>query len=1604
MIPQNLIVDQDGTWQFIDQEWEYLHEVQVGYIVYRALVTSLGAMKNLSKHLQEMNTHLSPLILKVAESVGFSFSTQHLKQCMLFEMLFQHYVQGKVHSLLYEDLSFPTNREVRGDLSQTNLGKSNSHSFDFECSVIIPVFNKVELTQQCLFQLAKETDGVSYEVIVVNNNSTDGTNEFLGTIGGDVKIIHNNANLGFAKSCNQGAQAARGKYLVFLNNDTIPQSGWLRALVNEADSHQDVAVVGGKLLYTNDTVQHAGIIFNRKTGLPGHWANGVKSDSPLVNQRKQFKAVTAACMLIKRTAFEQVKGFDEAYVNGYEDVDLCLKIDREGQKIIYQPQCSLYHLESQTDGRQDHMEQNRDLFLSRWGNMWLEDQDIVAYEEGCAMVQATLGQEEGIRIIPMANDVERRQWESVMKVQKMLHGSTREALTQGQRKDQLHKVLREHEHWPMDSGVLDWGGYVCEILGFEDHAREFWCKLLTIGENLDARRSLTRVAIKHGQLEDAQMHLDKLKKNGSLSIEDTILQGTLFIQRQEYDKATVLFEDALAQEPKQRKICLGLGMAQLGQGNATNALDVFLAILKEYPDDEDAVHWVVRSGSEIKDWARIAVQLEHFLTRNPANCDIRFTLAGVYLQGGMRDKSRKEYETLRLLKPDYEGLDDIEQILSVSSLCHTTVPNDERIADVGLGIPASSQSLSDSSLTEKRVSVLVSDTICGAVRLVTPLLACIQRLGIEGKVFNSLENDNIKNTLSTGSEEVWLSQRTNTIDKETLRNAQAQGTRIVHDIDDLIWKVPDDNPNVSFVKARSLRIRKFLPFVDCVTVSTDPIRDFLTNWGIESTVLPNCLFPKDWIGLTPQSRVHRRPRVGWAGQVRVHQTDLGLLYHVMEILGDEVEWVFLGDAPERLRNSGMRMEIYPMADMNEYPQALANLDLDIALAPLVQNEFNEAKSDIRILQYGILGYPVIATDIYPHRHAPITRVSNDTDAWVRTIRERIHDLEATKVEGENLRQWVLDNRMIDHYLPQYQTAWFGLSASSPEITVTPSDGSEEVLQCIKKNECQFTTDCSIIIPVFNKAELTKQCLVELNKVTDGVSYQVIVVDNNSTDETQDILEGVKGDIHVIRNVENLGFAKACNQGAKVAHGKYLIFLNNDTIPQSGWLSTLVEEAESEHDIAIVGSKLLYPNGTIQHAGVAISRSLLMPYHIYSGLPSDDTFGNRRREFQAVTAACMLVKRKWFDAAGGFDESYRNGFEDADLCLNIRERGGRIVYQPKSWLYHLESQSPGRKLHNDHNAVLFIERWGSKHLADEDSIAFQDGMALLVNEQEDSSSVTYKRLIDEQESGSWSKVSRLQQLLLQHTGEAIVPNQTNSLTQEILQLFRCQDEMPKDVPVLEWIALRCYFLGLQDLAENYFRRALQEGESAKSRAMLARFELNRGNLSAARMHLMPLLEIKPNDGFVLHLYGVYLMQCEKFLEAGEAFHKAIEHDGDRKKSQLGIGMAHVGMGQTREAWDVFIEAAHENPDDVETMNWVIRMGTELMNWETLSQVLSRFLERNPTSVDMRFALAGVCVRQGNLNEAQMQCNTLKVLQPNFDGLIDLQKAISQDGQNSISLAS
>lgn len=265
---------------------------------------------------------------------------------------------------------------------------------------------------------------------------------------------------------------------------------------------------------------------------------------------------------------------------------------------------------------------------------------------------------------------------------------------------------------------------------------------------------------------------------------------------------------------------------------------------------------------------------------------------------------------------------------------------------------------------------------------------------------------------------------------------------------------------------------------------------------------------------------------------------------------------------------------------------------------------------------------------------------------------------------------------------------------------------------------------SIVIPVFNKWELTRACLESLRRHTPGRGFEVLVADNGSTDGTATDCEHLgsslfPGRFRQLRFGRNLNFGPACNAGARAAEGELLLLLNNDTLLSPGWLEPLVGELGGDAKLGAVGPLLVYPEEPgqgvrVQHLGISIEPQLY-PVHLYEFFPADHALVRKKRAVQALTAAVLLLPRALFFQCGGFCEDFRNGGEDVDLGLQISRRGLRQACVPQSIVTHLASQTPGRNDHERHNATVLKERCLKDFVPDLHHHAARDGYEVRLTE-------------------------------------------------------------------------------------------------------------------------------------------------------------------------------------------------------------------------------------------------------------------------------------------------
>ncbi|MDX2479468.1 MAG: glycoside hydrolase family 99-like domain-containing protein [Desulfuromusa sp.] len=252
---------------------------------------------------------------------------------------------------------------------------------------------------------------------------------------------------------------------------------------------------------------------------------------------------------------------------------------------------------------------------------------------------------------------------------------------------------------------------------------------------------------------------------------------------------------------------------------------------------------------------------------------------------------------------------------------------------------------------------------------------------------------------------------------------------------------------------------------------------------------------------------------------------------------------------------------------------------------------------------------------------------------------------------------------------------------------------------------------SIIVPVFNNPELTRDCIDSIYTHTPIDRFELIVVDNGSNATTRVLLDQFAAqhpNLTVLHNKENFNFSLGCNLGFAASNCEEVLFLNNDTTVTANWLNPLIEPL-SRPEISAVQPRLLFPDGAIQCMGVVFSDKSSIGYPIYAGMQPEESWAGRSRMFQAVTGACMALRAEDFVKKRGFDPIYINGQEDIDLCLRLNLNNNlRAWYAAESCVNHHESQSDNRNRCIQENRRSYINRWQGKIKADDENHYLQDG--------------------------------------------------------------------------------------------------------------------------------------------------------------------------------------------------------------------------------------------------------------------------------------------------------
>lgn len=519
--------------------------------------------------------------------------------------------------------------------------------------------------------------------------------------------------------------------------------------------------------------------------------------------------------------------------------------------------------------------------------------------------------------------------------------------------------------------------------------------------------------------------------------------------------------------------------------------------------------------------------------------------------------------------------------------------------------------------------------------------------------------------------------------------------KMIYEFDDAFWAIPKGHLAYDYYDKMKPQLEKYLKQADLVSVSTKFIEKHALQHNKNTVIIPNVLDEQLWEAKEPKAH-DGVVRILFSG-TPTHLQDLGLtlkpLEKILKEYKDKVELVLWGnELVELTKYPNVKRGPEFTSVYEDYARHLQNLEIDFALIPLEETPFNNAKSHIKWLEYSRVGIAGIYSNVNAYKDVVKDKqngllTNNTNKAWYRSIKWMIeHPDERINMAWQAAKE-VQDNYLLKTNLNKWSEAYYNLADY-----IAPEIGSANL------------TEVSIIIPVYNKVEYTQKCIESILGNTFNVDYEIIVVDNASSDGTANYLKTISAQedrIKVISNNQNAGFAGSNNQAVEHANGEYVLFLNNDTEVLQGWLENMLKVITSDSTVGIVGNKLLYPDGTVQHGGVVIindkvNNDPLLAQNIFVGQNRSFSDANQMREYQAVTAACLLTSKEHFKQVNGFDEQFWNGYEDVDFCFKIRETGLKVVYQPASEVLHYESKSGTERFAKvAENIGLLHRKWLNK---------------------------------------------------------------------------------------------------------------------------------------------------------------------------------------------------------------------------------------------------------------------------------------------------------------------
>jgi len=587
--------------------------------------------------------------------------------------------------------------------------------------------------------------------------------------------------------------------------------------------------------------------------------------------------------------------------------------------------------------------------------------------------------------------------------------------------------------------------------------------------------------------------------------------------------------------------------------------------------------------------------------------------------------------------------------------------------------------LKTNSQESNPMNVLIFSLHTGAV-LQVRLLSPLSRLRQEGLLqYKSIDYKQLRSFYSKDLDPFDLIIFQRVYHPELLKilhQAKQMGKRTIYEIDDQLLDMPPEHPLYDEHSRTDYRqcVIEFLQQVDHVTVSTEPLRQDLSQYNSHITLLPNYL--DETIFTEPKAASSREGpvRIGYAAGW-THEDDfrqvLPAVRRLQKEYGDKIRLVFFMYMPEELKGDPNVEHVGGANKLSEYARLLVQAQLDIGLAPLSSSRFNECKSDVKFLEYSSQRIAGIYSRQTPYAGSVIDGETGlfvekeDPDLWYEKIKYLIEQ----PAERERIQQQAHDYVLRERTLGANVRSWYDLYGHIlAESTETRTREKRPLV--------------SIVMLTFNALEYTRRCVDSLSRHTSYL-HEVIFVDNGSSDGTKDYLRDVvaaNANYQLIDNETNLGFSAGNNQGVKAAGGQYVLLLNNDVLVADGWLESLVSALERDERIGMVGPVSNYVSGRQRLVLDSPAGSPDVPYQddeSYYGFAGTVRTANRGKVTprRRIAGFAMLIPKALYDDLGGLDEIFGSGnYEDDDLCLRVREKGYAIMVDESTFIHHFGSRS------------------------------------------------------------------------------------------------------------------------------------------------------------------------------------------------------------------------------------------------------------------------------------------------------------------------------------------